>query len=150
MLLRSLYSLAGLPVQQGHLYLQILRLFDRLKQLGLLQRREPACCPLPAALPRAARVFWQDTGQEGITGGAGFEFSSGKQRPLIPEVSGTFSFFHISIFKVDASSGFGYLWTLLAAGASAVHCNTMFCFPQRAVPARGELVCGRALGLHDL
>lgn len=114
MLVRSLCSRAGLPVRQGHLYLQVLQLFDRLKQLWLLGRREPACCPLPAALPHAVRVLWQEGGTDGV----GFEFSAGKQRSLIPEVFETFSLFHISILKVDASSGFGYLWALLPAGAS--------------------------------
>lgn len=97
MLVRSLCSPAGLPVLQGHPYLQILGLFDRLQQLGLLQRREP-CSPLPAALPCAVRVFWQ----EGSTAGVGFEFSSGEQRPLIPEALEIFSLFHIFILKVDA------------------------------------------------
>lgn len=121
--------LAGLLAWQGHLYLQILWLFDRLKQLGLLQRREPACCPLPVALRCAARVWlggtshvsvlaetgW-DIGQERSTGGVSFEFSSGKQRPLISEVFETFPHFHIFILKVEAFSGFGYLQALLTQG----------------------------------
>lgn len=142
MLVRSLCFLAGRPAWQGHLHLQILRIFGRLKQLGLLQRREPACCPLPAASCCAARLLlgdrnptpllagtvW-DFGQERSTGRVSFEFSSGEQRWLISEVFETFPHFYISILKVGASSGFGYLQALFTQGARAVHCKTMHLLP---------------------
>lgn len=57
----------------------------------------------------------------------------------ITEVFETFPHFHISILKVHAFSGFGYLQALLTQGARAVHCHTISYLLHRAASSRRRL-----------
>lgn len=101
-------------------------------------------------MTQVPRLYWQGLG--GVLGRRGVlvEFVLSflrEQRPLISEVFETFAHFHISILKIDASSGFGYLQALLTQGARAVHCNTISYLLHRAASGRRRAGAWKGIGV---